>query len=50
MVEVLSILQVKTSQEVCRRSKIPSLGYTETAEKVFEIGPHGTRKYAPLIR
>lgn len=42
--------QVRTSQEVCRKAKIPSLSYAETAEKVFEIGPHHFRKYSSFAR
>lgn len=42
--------QVKTSQEVCKKARVPCLGFAETAEKVFETGPMGTRKYASFAR
>lgn len=41
---------VATSQGVCRKAKIPSLGFAETAEKVFEHGPPASRKYASLAK
>lgn len=43
-------LQVKTSHGVCRKAKVPSLGFAETAEKVFETGPPALRKYANFAR
>lgn len=44
------IKQVKTSQEVCKKAKIPSVCFAEIAEKVFEMGPPAIRKYAPFAR
>lgn len=41
-----SDFQVKTSHDVCKKAKIPSLGFAETAGKVFECGPPGARKWA----
>ncbi|XP_031616811.1 proton-coupled amino acid transporter-like protein CG1139 [Contarinia nasturtii] len=41
---------VKTSHEVCKKAKVPSLGFAETAEKVFETGPLFLRKYATFAR
>lgn len=43
-------LQVKTSHQVCRKAKVPSLGFAETAEKVFETGPMSIRKYSNSAR
>lgn len=37
---------VKTSHDVCKKAKIPSLGFAETAGKVFECGPPAARKWA----
>lgn len=42
--------KVKTSHGVCRRAKIPSLTFSETAEKVFETGPLALRKYATFAK
>lgn len=39
-------LQVKTSHDVCKKAKIPSLGFAETAGKVFECGPPLARKWS----
>lgn len=44
------VSQVRTSHGVCRKAKIPALGFAETAEKVFENGPIGVRKYANFAR
>lgn len=41
---------VKTSHAVCRKAKIPSLGFAETAGKVFEHGPAATRRYAAFAQ
>ncbi|KAI5634342.1 transmembrane amino acid transporter protein domain-containing protein [Phthorimaea operculella] len=43
-------LLVKTSQEVSRVTKVPSLGYAETAEAVFATGPRPLRKFSRSIR
>ncbi|XP_026326528.1 proton-coupled amino acid transporter-like protein pathetic [Hyposmocoma kahamanoa] len=43
-------LLVKTSQEVAKVSKVPSLGYAETAEAVFATGPRQLRKFSRSIR
>lgn len=37
---------VATSHKICRVSKTPVLGFAETAEKVFELGPMWARKYS----
>lgn len=42
--------KVRTSHKVCEKAKVPSLGFAETAEKVFENGPPGARKYASFAR
>lgn len=47
---VIYLLQVKTSHEVCKKTKVPSLSFAETAEKVFEIGPPALRKYSYFAR
>ncbi|XP_055313263.1 proton-coupled amino acid transporter-like protein pathetic [Sitodiplosis mosellana] len=41
---------VRTSHEVCKKAKVPALGFAETAEKVFETGPLGARKYSRFAR
>lgn len=43
-------LLVKTSQDVCRVSKVPSLGYAETVEAVFATGPRSLRKFSKAMR
>ncbi|XP_045491993.1 proton-coupled amino acid transporter-like protein pathetic [Colias croceus] len=43
-------LLVKTSQDVSRVSKVPSLGYAETVEAVFATGPRRLRKIATASR
>ncbi|CAB3228536.1 unnamed protein product [Arctia plantaginis] len=43
-------LLVKTSQEVSRVTKVPSLGYAETVEAVFATGPHPLRKMSKAAR
>lgn len=43
-------LQVRTSHQVCKKAKVPSLGFAETAEKVFETGPMNLRKYSYAAR
>ncbi|XP_055598509.1 proton-coupled amino acid transporter-like protein pathetic [Uranotaenia lowii] len=37
---------VKTSHDVCKRTRIPVLGFAETAERVFQYGPVKLRKLA----
>lgn len=44
------ISQVKTSHGVCKRTKTPSLGFAETAEKVFESGPVALRSWSNFAR
>lgn len=41
---------VRTSQEICKNSRFPSLGFAETAEKVFEIGPKPFRSWANFAK
>ncbi|KAJ8727096.1 hypothetical protein PYW08_015493 [Mythimna loreyi] len=43
-------LLVKTSQEVSRVSRVPSLGYAETVEAVFATGPQRLRKVSRASR
>ncbi|ALC42096.1 CG8785 [Drosophila busckii] len=41
---------VKTSHNICRDAKVPALGFAETAEKVFQYGPKGMRRYANFAK
>jgi solute carrier family 36 (proton-coupled amino acid transporter) len=41
---------VKTSQELCRKRQIPSLGYAETAEQAFLSAGPALRKYCRLAK
>lgn len=50
MIHNVNKQQVKTSQEVCVKARIPSLGYADTAGKAFELGPAFSRRYATLAR
>nr|XP_034825408.1 proton-coupled amino acid transporter-like protein CG1139 [Maniola hyperantus]XP_034825409.1 proton-coupled amino acid transporter-like protein CG1139 [Maniola hyperantus]XP_034825410.1 proton-coupled amino acid transporter-like protein CG1139 [Maniola hyperantus] len=43
-------LLVKTSQDVCKVTKVPSLGYAETVEAVFATGPRPLRKLSKAMR
>lgn len=43
-------LLVKTSQDVSRVSKVPSLGYAETVEAVFATGPKPLRRFSRFSR
>ncbi|XP_062565546.1 proton-coupled amino acid transporter-like protein CG1139 isoform X2 [Armigeres subalbatus] len=43
-------LLVGTSQKACKRSRIPVLGFAETAENVFANGPFGIRKFASIAK
>ncbi|KAM3968164.1 proton-coupled amino acid transporter-like protein acs [Aphomia sociella] len=43
-------LLVKTSQDVSKISKIPSLGYAETVEAVFATGPRPLRRVSKFSR
>ncbi|CAK1551927.1 unnamed protein product [Leptosia nina] len=43
-------LLVKTSQDVSRVTKVPSLGYAETVEAVFATGPRCVRKISTASR
>lgn len=44
------ILKVKTSQDVSKVTKVPSLGYAETVEAVFATGPQPLRKLSRAMR
>uniref|UniRef100_A0A2M4A0X7 Putative amino acid transporter n=1 Tax=Anopheles triannulatus TaxID=58253 RepID=A0A2M4A0X7_9DIPT len=37
---------VRTSHQICQRTRIPVLGFAETAERVFEYGPPKLRRLA----
>ncbi|XP_055698941.1 proton-coupled amino acid transporter-like protein CG1139 isoform X2 [Phlebotomus papatasi] len=37
---------VKTSHDVCKKGRVPSLGFAETVEKVFALGPQPIQKFA----
>lgn len=37
---------VKTSHDVCKRTRVPVLGFAETAERVFQYGPVKLRRMA----
>lgn len=41
---------VKSSQELCRRQKIPSLDFAETAEVAFQSGPLALQKFSAAAR
>ncbi|XP_066252903.1 proton-coupled amino acid transporter-like protein CG1139 [Euwallacea similis] len=41
---------VKASQKVCRQTRTPSLGFADTAEGVFKLGPKGLRKYSRFAK
>ncbi|XP_058827303.1 proton-coupled amino acid transporter-like protein CG1139 [Topomyia yanbarensis] len=41
---------VKTSHDVCKRTRIPVLGFAETAERVFQYGPIKLRGMANFSR
>ncbi|KAH8298477.1 hypothetical protein KR044_005593, partial [Drosophila immigrans] len=41
---------VQTSHNICRDAKVPALGFAETAEKVFEYGPKGTRRFSNFAK
>ncbi|XP_053600218.1 proton-coupled amino acid transporter-like protein CG1139 [Plodia interpunctella] len=43
-------LLVKTSQDVAKVTKVPSLGYAETVEAVFATGPQPLRKVSKASR
>ncbi|XP_028163860.1 proton-coupled amino acid transporter-like protein pathetic isoform X2 [Ostrinia nubilalis] len=43
-------LLVKTSQDVSKVSKVPSLGYAETVEAVFATGPQPLRRFSRASR
>ncbi|XP_053687700.1 proton-coupled amino acid transporter-like protein CG1139 [Sabethes cyaneus] len=43
-------LLVSTSQKACKRSKIPSLGFSETAANVCANGPPGVRRFAGFAK
>ncbi|KAL1506631.1 hypothetical protein ABEB36_005957 [Hypothenemus hampei] len=41
---------IKASQKVCSKTKTPSLGFAETAEGVFKLGPRWIRKFSIAAR
>lgn len=41
---------MKSSHDLCKRAKRPSLTFAETAEVAFEYGPLGVRKLASFAR
>ncbi|XP_058829715.1 proton-coupled amino acid transporter-like protein CG1139 [Topomyia yanbarensis] len=43
-------LLVSTSQKSCKRNKIPSLGFSETAQTVCANGPPSARKFAAFAK
>ncbi|XP_058462013.1 proton-coupled amino acid transporter-like protein CG1139 [Malaya genurostris] len=43
-------LLVSTSQKSCKKNKIPSLGFSETAENVCANGPPGVRRFAGFAK
>jgi hypothetical protein len=47
---LVSMLQVQSSQDLCRRQKVPSLGFSETAEAAFKCGPPGLQKFSTVGR
>lgn len=48
--QIRNHLQVKTSQDVSKVSKVPSLGYAETVEAVFATGPRPLRRLSRASR
>lgn len=44
------VFQVRTSHEICKKAKIPSLGFSETAEEVFRHGPPALRPWSKFAR
>ncbi|KAJ8897487.1 hypothetical protein PR048_002834 [Dryococelus australis] len=47
---VLVRLQVKSSQDLCRRTKTPSMTFAETAEYAFKSGPPATKRLSNFSR
>lgn len=41
---------VQSSQDLCRRQKVPFLGFSETAEAAFKSGPPGLQKFSAAGR
>ncbi|XP_037948808.1 proton-coupled amino acid transporter-like protein pathetic [Teleopsis dalmanni] len=41
---------VRTSQQVCKDTRVTSLGFAETAEKVFELGPKPFRPWSNFAK
>ncbi|CAD7012211.1 proton-coupled amino acid transporter-like protein pathetic [Ceratitis capitata] len=41
---------VKTSQDLCKEVRVPSLSFAETAEKAFEFGPKRLRSWSNFAR
>lgn len=48
--ELVVYVQVQTSEKVCAKGKIPSLGFADTAEEVFKQGPKCLRKWSGCAR
>jgi hypothetical protein len=44
------MLQVKSSQELCRRHNIPSLDFADTAEVAFKNGNPALQKFSTAAR
>ncbi|XP_011184169.2 proton-coupled amino acid transporter-like protein CG1139 [Zeugodacus cucurbitae] len=40
----------KTSQDICKDIRVPALGFSETAEKVFENGPKRLRSWSAFTK
>ncbi|ETN67040.1 amino acid transporter [Anopheles darlingi] len=43
-------LLVSTSQKSSKRMRVPQLGFSETAQSVFQFGPHGTHRFANVAK
>lgn len=41
---------VKTSHDICKVARVPSLSFSETAEKVFEYGPQPLRSWSNFAK
>ncbi|XP_066146372.1 proton-coupled amino acid transporter-like protein CG1139 [Euwallacea fornicatus] len=41
---------VKASQKVCRKTRTPSLGFADTAEGVFKLGPNALRRHSRFAK
>jgi hypothetical protein len=47
---LVRMFQVQSSQDLCRRQKVPSLGFSETAEAAFRCGPPGLQRFSTAGR